>query len=118
MTGEQIEQYGGWISAICLLIAGALKVFFDYKKERTKTDGQLALKREEREQTSRSETLKQYTELQSEFNIVVHQLEEIKEQMAQIKAQMSLLYPLIKSAVKSSPELQEAIETAFKPFKQ
>lgn len=117
MTADQIKEYGGWISTIALLIGAGVKAWIDLQKKKTETDGQVKLKKEEREQLGREEILKQYKELQTEFKQVMTQLEEIQIQMVEIRSAFDVLVPFLEKAVTDNPELKYAVNKALSKLK-
>lgn len=117
MTAEQIKEYGGWISAICLLIAAGIKAWIDLAKKKTETEGKVKLKKEEREQLGREEILRQYNELQREFKQVMTQLEQIQTEMVEIRSTFDILLPFLEKAINDNPELKNAVNKAFAKLK-
>lgn len=117
MTPEQIQQWGGWFSAGCILIGAGIKAYFDYKKKQNETSGTIAVARAKQEQLDRDEIIHQYNELQAELKEALSKIDSLTDQMTKISAQMSLIYPIIKKAVNDNPEIREAVDIAFEIFR-
>ncbi len=117
MSPEQIQQWGGWFSAGCLLIGAGIKAYFDFKKKQSETDSSIAIARENKEKLDREEILEQYHDVKNELSEALIKIDMLTEKITKISAQMSLIYPIIKKAVNDNPEVKEAVEIAFESFK-
>lgn len=117
MAADEIKEYGGWITTICLLIAAAVRSWIDLAKKKTETDGKIQLKKEEVAKLGRDEIMTQYNELQKEFRLVMGQLEEIQTQMIEIRSAFDVLMPFLEKAVTDNTELKNAMNKAVSKLK-
>lgn len=115
---DNLENNGGWLGALILLLAGGVKYFWDYLKKKSDDETKVKLNEEDKNKLSKDELTFQYNSLLNKFNELEDKFEHTEKQLDKALTAFEIILPLITKLLEDKPEYKPVFETALKHFKK